>query len=159
MKIQFTHTDDIEDIVALSYQKRKYYEEAQPQFWKYAENAEKIQADWFRQLLGREDHILLSAKNDDDIVIGFIIGRVIPAPEVYDPGGMTLMIDDFCVEDESMWQDVGAPLIESIKEIGHEYNVSQILVVSGDHDEAKNSFLEDIGLSTASRWYVGSSRV
>lgn len=159
MKIQFSSKDDVEDMVALSYQKRKYYEEAQPQFWKYAENAEKIQADWFRELLGRDDHILLSAKTDEDIVVGFIIGRVIPAPEVYNPGGMTLMIDDFCVEDESMWEAIGTPLVESIKEVGNGFNVSQILVVSGDHDDAKNSFLEDIGLSVASRWYVGSNRV
>lgn len=159
MKIQFSSKDDIEDMVALSYQKRKYYEEAQPQFWKYAENAEKVQADWFRELLGRDDHIILSAKNDDDIVVGFIIGRVIPAPEVYNPGGMTLMIDDFCVEDESMWEAIGTPLVESIKEVSLGYNVSQILVVSGDHDDTKNLFLENIGLSVASRWYVGSSRV
>ena len=38
-----------------------------------------------------------SAVENSDIV-GFIIGRLVPAPEVYNPGGLTLMIDDFCVK-------------------------------------------------------------
>lgn len=29
------------------------------------------------------------------------------APEVYDPGGLTLMIDDFCMQSENLWESVG----------------------------------------------------
>ncbi|WCR57421.1 hypothetical protein [Rickettsia asembonensis] len=40
-------------------------------------------------------------------MLGFIIGRLIEAPEVYDPKGLILIIDDFCVETENDWSFVG----------------------------------------------------
>jgi len=92
-----------------------------------------------------------------DGIEGFIIGKVIPAPEVYDPGGLTLMIDDFCVKDDN-WQDMGVKLIDQIKLIAQDKGVTQLVVVSGDHDGTKCLFLEQIGLSVASRWYVGEAK-
>ena len=32
---------------------------------------------------------------------GFIIGKVMSGPEVYNPGGLTLMIDDCCVAEKT----------------------------------------------------------
>ena len=32
------------------------------------------------------------------IVRGFVIARIMNAPPVYDPGGKTALVDDFCVE-------------------------------------------------------------
>jgi hypothetical protein len=89
-------------------------------------------------------------------MLGFIIGKLVLAPEVYDPGGLTLMIDDFCVKDDDSWDSVGAALIDALREASKKTNASQILVVSGHHDSAKCDFLTSVGLSIASRWYVGS---
>jgi hypothetical protein len=36
-------------------------------------------------------------------------------PEVYNPGGPTLMIDDFCVDDLAMWHSIGSKLLQEIK--------------------------------------------
>ena len=146
---------DISAIVNLSHQKRLDYEKAQPQFWKYAgPAAEELQSKWFNALLSHKDYIILTASAEDKI-IGFFIGRLITTPEVYDPGGLTLIIDDFCVETEDLWDSVGAKLIEEIKLLTKKKGAAQILVVTGDHDGAKYSFLKNIGLTVASRWYVG----
>lgn len=152
MKIRKATKSDIEAMVALSHIKRKAYEQAQPQFWKYAAGAEIVQSRWFTDLLTRDDHILLVAEASS--IKGFIIGRLCPAPEVYDPGGLTLMIDDFCVQN-SDWEKIGSALIDAIKSLGKENGAVQILVVSGAHDKEKLDFLIAKGLSCASHWYVG----
>lgn len=146
---------DIPAMVLLSYEKRRNYEQAQPQFWKYAEKAEEIQTEWFMELMKKDDYILLVAHMNNDMY-GFIIGRIMPAPEVYDPGGLTLMIDDFCVKDPALWQDVGTLLIDEIKALTKPKRAAQILVVCGVHDKPKGEFLKELGLNVASEWYVSS---
>jgi hypothetical protein len=106
-------------------------------------------------LLGCEDHILLTALSNKAIV-GFIIGKLVEAPKVYDPGGLTLMIDDFCIGNAEDWNTVGFSLISEIKKVAKEKGASQIVVVSGDSDTDKCLFLEKVDLSIASKWYVGS---
>jgi predicted acetyltransferase len=146
--------DDIPAMVELSYRKRREYEKAQPQFWQYVENAEDFQGQWFKDLLAKDDHRLLVAQSKDKIK-GFVMGRLIPAPEVYNPGGLTLMIDDFCVESSSQWKEVGGALLVDLKQWAKARNAVQTLIVCGAHDEAKRAFLKDIGLHVASEWHVG----
>ena len=152
-KIHKAMQDDISAMVQLSHQKRLYYEQAQPQFWKYSEGAEDVQTKWFEELLIRDDYIILTAKSEQHI-LGFIIGRIIPCPEVY-AAGLTLLIDDFCVESPSLWGSIGVALIEEIRTAAKAKNVAQILVVCGHHDEQKREFLKKLELSIASEWYVG----
>lgn len=152
MEIICATKNDIASMVELSHQKRKNYEQAQPKFWKYAEGAEEVQAKWFEEVLEHKDYILLVAKETSK-VIGFIIGRLVKAPEVYNPGGLTLMIDDFCSED---WINVGKQLVDNIAGIAKEKGAAQFYIVAGNHDLDKCKFLEDFGLDCASRWYVGS---
>ncbi len=147
---------DIEEMVSLSKVKRRLYEKAQPQFWKYAGDiAELSQAKWFEELLAHDNHIMLTAARHQKIV-GFIIGKLMQAPEVYNPGGLTLMIDDFCVADEAEWNSIGSKLVQEIKAIAKTKGAVQVLVVCGAHDEPKRRFLKNIGLTVASEWYVGS---
>lgn len=149
-----THAD-IPSMVILSNQKRRQYENAHPQFWRYAgEQAEISQAKWFGELLSDEDHIMLIAQNNN-AVVGFIIGQIIDSPAVYDPGGLTLMIDDFCVQSESDWKSVGKFLVRDIKALSLTKGVSQVLVVCGAHDANKRNFLRNMGLTVASEWFVG----
>ena len=145
--------NNIETMVLLYDQKRTEYSKAQPQFWKRAENANQIQANWFKQLLEHKDYFCYVAENNSQID-GFIIGRIVLAPEVYNPGGMTMMIDDFCVKDSNLWGLMGAKLVEVLRNASKD--VAQILVVCGAHDKHKRQFLKKIGLSVASEWYVGT---
>ena len=78
-----------------------------------------------------------------------------PAPEVYNPGGLTLMIDDFCVQSENLWQSVGTRLIAIVKAAAKAKGATQILVVCGAHDYPKRKFLSEQNLSIASEWFVG----
>ena len=143
-------------MVALSYEKRRSYEIVQPIFWKYAGSAEdKVQKQWFEELMQKNDYILMVCEENDKI-LGFVIGRIMKAPEVYDPGGLTLMIDDFCIAKELSWNLVGKELIDEIKILGVKNGATQLLVVSDAHDEEKNKFLSKIDLSIASYWYTGS---
>jgi hypothetical protein len=71
---------DLAEMVALSYKKRRDYESAQPQFWRYAIGAEEVQSKWFEKLLENKNAILLVAKSETKIV-GFAIGQLVPAPE------------------------------------------------------------------------------
>jgi predicted acetyltransferase len=145
---------DISHMSALSRKKRLEYEKAQPQFWRYAEGAEEKQNQWFKELLQNEDYILLVAELAKKMM-GFIIARVMPAPSVYNPGGLTSMVDDFCVADTELWNTVGRELISNLKQLSKGKDATQIVVVCGSHDEAKRQFLQRKGLTVASEWYVG----
>ena len=143
---------DVKTMVTLSRQKRQSYARAQPQFWRPALNADKIQTRWFESLLSHPDYLLLIGEREDQIR-GFIIGRLMTAPEIYEPGGLTLMIDDFCVEKQELGSSLGGEMIEKIREMAKQKEVVQVLVVCGHHDEPKHQFLKNMGLSIVSEWY------
>ena len=145
---------DIPTMVALSYNKRRHYEQAQPQFWRYAgEGAEQAQQTWFIELLKRDDVIMFVAEEQNTIQ-GFIVGQVMKAPAVYDPEGLTLMIDDFCVNESSLWPSVGQELLNELIQLSRLRGCTQVIVVSGAHDETKRQFLQQQNLICASEWYV-----
>jgi GNAT superfamily N-acetyltransferase len=170
INIRKSQLSDIDAMVLLSKAKRLAYEKAQPQFWRYAFDAgDNTQRQRFKGLLEDKNHVMFTAvanchprKNGDPVldsrirgndIIGFIIGKRIAAPEVYNPGG--LMIDDFCVNCENLWQSVGHELIEETKAAAKDKGATQILVVCGAHDHPKRKFLSEQNLSIASEWFVG----
>jgi len=142
--------NDIPWMVNLSYAKRFEYSKHQPLFWKIAENSNEIQARWFEEELQNEKAIALC----DSQKQGFIIGKLVNPPEVYD-AGLTLMIDDFCVQTPNLWQTIGRNLLEECVKSGKEKGVKQILCVCGDFDAEKYKLLENLNLTVASRWYCG----
>ena len=155
ISIRVAKTTDINSMVALSHQKRLAYEKVQPQFWRHALDAENQQITWFNQLIEQDDHLLFVAEANKHIV-GFIIGRIRKAPEVYQPGGLTLEIDDFCVESPAQWRIVGNALLHELKTQAKSKGAAQLLVVCGAHDAPKASFLKDNQTMIASEWYVGT---
>ena len=66
---------DIDAMVELSYQKRREYEKAQPRFWKYAKGAEAIQAKWFKELLDKDDWIMLAVYSSSSNLQGLGISE------------------------------------------------------------------------------------
>lgn len=154
--VRTSQLSDIDGMISLSKARRKLYEKAQPQFWRCAgEEGDDVQRRWFRELLEDKNYVMFTAESDTQEIPGFIIGKLTPAPEVYNPGGLTLMIDDFCVKSENLWQSVGARLIEAIKIPAKAKEATQILVICGAHDYPKRKFLSDQNLSIASEWFVG----
>ncbi len=139
-------------MIELSLQKRLDYEKSQSRFWKKAEGSEEKQKLWFSELLKKEDHILLIAESGKQLV-GFIIGELRKAPEVYDPGGVTLVIDDFCIASPSCWNSIGSPLFLELEKQGKEKGAVQTITVCGAHDSGKRLFLEKMGCTVYSHWY------
>lgn len=153
MDIRCAGVADIAGMVALSHQKRLAYAAIQSQFWRYAEGAEITQHAWFESLLMLGDYIVLVAEVDCQMS-GFIIGHIVEAPAVYDPGGLTVTVDDFCVMSNE-WMQIGVALNQALCEKAKEKGVVQMIVVCGAHDLVKKQFLVNAGLSIASEWYVG----
>ena len=138
--IRASRVSDIDDMVSLSKVKRLAYEKVQSQFWRHnGEEGDNAQRKWFKELLADEKYLMFTAishckrsttmqkhnlspesyalLSDDEKVVGFIIGKLMAAPEVYNPGGLTLMIDDFCVADQVEWHSIGSKLVQEIKAI------------------------------------------
>lgn len=154
--VRTSQLSDIPAMVALSKDKRLAYEKAQPQFWRYAgEEGDKAQEKWLKELLEDKNYAMFIAESETQEILGFVIGKRIAAPEVYNPGGLTLMIDDLCVQSENLWQSVGHELIEKIKATAKTKGATQILVVCGAHDHPKRKFLSEQNLQVASEWFVG----
>lgn len=154
--VRTSELTDISAMAALSKAKRLAYEKAQPHFWRYAgEEGDKAQEKWFKELLEDKNYAIFTAESETQEILGFVIGKLMPAPEVYNPGGLTLMIDDFCVQSENLWQSVGTRLIATVKAAAKAKGATQIPVVCGAHDYPKRKFLSEQNLSIASEWFVG----
>lgn len=139
---------DINWMVKLSHQKRLAYSKEQPNFWKMAENSDELQQKYFEKELKNNNVIALIYEEKQ----GFIIGKLVTPPEVYD-AGLTLMIDDFCISGD-LWMNIGKELLDECQKRAKNMGAKQILIVCGDHDMQKFSLLETMNMNIASRWYT-----
>lgn len=151
--IQPAQESHIPAMVALSEQKRAEYAAYQPVFWRKAADSAAVQTPYFRRLLTQENVLALVALQDA-AVVGFVIASLVPAPPVYDPGGLTCLIDDFCVAHPDLWQTVGRDLILAVTQQAATRGAVQAVVVCGHLDEPKRTLLRGMGMSIASEWYV-----
>ena len=145
---------DVSAMVALSAEKRRAYAAVLPVFWRPAADADARQTAWFAHLFARETTLALVAEGASAID-GFLVGILHPAPPVYDPGGLTCTVDDFCVRDEGCWSSAGAALLAEVRRRARERGAVQVVVVCGVHDDAKRSLLDSPALSPASVWFTG----
>lgn len=145
---------DVSAMIELAERKRLQYELFQPVFWRKAADSRQKQIPYFEHLLGKETCVALVHEQNGQID-GFIIGTILPAPPVYDPGGLTCLVDDFALADEKAWESLGAALLAAVRQKVATRGVVQTVVVCAHLDEPKQSMLRDVGLSVASEWYVG----
>jgi hypothetical protein len=154
LRVRAATGEDVAAMVSLSAAKRRTYAAIQPVFWRPAVDADARQTAWFTQLLERKGAIVLLAE-DGQGVAGFAIGMLAPAPPVYDPGGFTCAIDDFCVRDEADWPSAGAALLREVRARARALGAVQVVVVCGAHDTAKRALLDGSGVTPASEWLTG----
>src|SRR5437660_10445477 len=88
--------DDVPAMVALSDRERTEREKFDPQFFRKAAGAAEAQSRYFKWQL-QQANIIALVNERDGIVDGFAIATLINAPPVYDPDGLTALIDDFTV--------------------------------------------------------------
>ena len=155
MELRKANSSDVVECVDLVEARRLRYEEFEPQFWKRADDSRITTIDWFSHLFNSADVLSLVA-TEETAVVGFLIARDAPVPPVYNPGGPTALVDDFCVA-EGRWMDVGRNLLIRVKEELRSRGTVQVVVVGADKDIEKTALLETEKLSLASTWWTSST--
>lgn len=153
MQIRRPTNSDVPSCVALVEVRREEYENYEPRFWKKAVTSAASTLPWFEKLFADERTIAFVA-DEDGLVVGFMIAREFPTPPVYDPGGASALIDDFCVASANRWHDVGALLLQEAKSELNRRGFAQLVVVGARQDIAKTAFLGQSDLSLASTWWT-----
>jgi hypothetical protein len=144
---------DVPRMVDLSEQKRLQYQSCQPAFWRKAAGSREKQIPHFERVVGSDRTIALVHERAGTID-GFVIATLVDAPPVYDPGGLTCVIDDFVVADPREWEAIGAPLLSEANREASARGAVQTVVACGHLDQPKRAMLAAGGFSIASEWYV-----
>jgi len=146
--------DDLEAMLELADARRQQYATYQPRFWRPAPDAVARQRLYYAELI--DDHAIITVvATAGQVLVGFAIGSVVPAPPVYDPGGSTCLVDDFAVADPDLWSSVGVDLLGAVGHAARRQGANQIVVITGHLDSAKQAALQAQGLTIASEWWVG----
>lgn len=151
--IRWAQADDVPAMVALSERYRRQLATYEPVFWRPASDAVEAQTRYFLSVLPRPEVLALVYRAVDGLA-GFVIATLQPAPPVYDPGGLTCLIDDFCVEEERYWPKAGAALLQEAMRCAKERGAVQVVVICPHRDQAKLTLLSAEGLSVASEWHT-----
>lgn len=153
MDIRNASAGDLAACVDMIEARRRQYEVYEPRFWKKAADSAASTHPWFLRAFEDDGTVSLVAA-EGEVVVGFLIAGAIATPPVYDPGGPTALIDDFCVASAALWPTVGRALLVAGREALRGRGYAQIVVVCGDRDEAKKRLLADTDLSLASTWWT-----
>lgn len=144
---------DVSAMVAMVEERRLVYKNYEPVFWNKTENSAELSQFFFNFLIGKDATRVLVAEQSS-VIVGFLIASETPAPPVFDPGGPTFTIDDYCVLRPELWQSVGDKLLDEALSLGREENWSQIVVVCPHKDRAKSQFLAKRELSLTTEWWT-----
>jgi GNAT superfamily N-acetyltransferase len=150
--IRRARTADVSRLVDLSEEKRLQYQAYQPRFWRKAPDSREKQLPYFERILAA-DRVSALVHERDGAIDGFVIATLLDAPPVYDPGGLTCLIDDF-VAAEATWDTVGAALLAAVDREAKARGAVQMVIVCGHLDQPKRRMLADGAFSIASEWYV-----
>ena len=153
MTIRKAAETDIPQMVDLSEKKRVEYETHQPVFWKKAKDSREKQNLFFQSQIKR-DNIIALVDEEGGTLKGFLVAALVPAPPVYDPGGLTCVIDDFVVPDRNEWVEAGKKLLEETQKQARAHGAVQSAVFCGHLDQSKREMLSSLGFSIATETYV-----
>lgn len=145
---------DVERMVGFADDARRHYEPHAPVFQRPAAGARETHRPWLSQLVENPEVGTFVHEGSDGLVDGFVIITTLPAPPVYDPGGLSSLIDDFTVSAPDKWATAGAALLEAARAWARERGAVQVVVVAGPHDEPKRAVLRAAGLYVASEWFT-----
>jgi hypothetical protein len=144
--------DDIPAMVALSDRDRTRREKSDLEFFRKNPAGAQFQALFFKTQL-ESDRIIAMVDEDAGRLRGFVIASIMQAPPVYDPGGLTILIDDFTIADENEWNSVGLALLEHVKTEGKVRGAVGVVTICARGDDLKHRWLERIGTRVVSEWH------
>jgi hypothetical protein len=142
-------------MVVIAEVKRVEYEGYSPVFWRKAPDSSPKQELFFQRVLAGTEVIALLAETESSL-LGFIIGAVVTAPPVYNPGGLVCIVDDFAVAHPTEWGAVGSALLAAVGQEAKARGAVLSVVVCAQRDQAKRAMLREAGLAVASEWHVKS---
>jgi GNAT superfamily N-acetyltransferase len=147
--------EDLNELLHMADEKRARYAAWQPVFHRPHPEARERHRAYLKDLLHASHSIMLVYERSGS-AIGFALGELRGAPPVYEISGKIIVVDDFCVREESLWPGVGPALLKAMWQKGREQGATLMKVVCGPKDEAKRKAIESCGLSVASEWWVGT---
>lgn len=153
MDVRKAEAIDIKAAVELAERNRRQFHKYQPTLWRKAPNSAAATEAFFVTLLTEPGTYFLVAVEGTRLQ-GFLIARKVPTPPVFDPGGDTYLIDDFCVLEPRLWLTLGEALLSHVSTLIHEHGGAQIVVISVDRDLGKVEMLRRSGLTIASNWWT-----
>lgn len=145
---------DVERMVDLADRARRQYEPHAPVFQRPAADAWEVHRPWLLRLVENGDVGTFVNEGPDGVVDGFVVITTLPAPPVYDLGGLSSMVDDFAVASPEAWATAGAALLEAATTWARQRGAVQVVVVAGPHDGPKRAVLQAAGLYVASEWFT-----
>lgn len=161
-RIRAASQADVAAMTGLAAIRREQYARYQPVFWRPAADARDKHRAYLARLVADSQVVTLvseevaseEAASEDGQLTGMLIATLVPAPPVYNPGGLTCQIDDFVVVPAARWTVTGVALLRAgLAEAGRRGAV-QAVVVTAQRDSAKREALRSCGLEVASEWWV-----
>jgi GNAT superfamily N-acetyltransferase len=141
---------DLDRILALAAAQREEYAGYQPRFWRPAAGAAEAQRAYLLRLIEDADAVALVSEPS----FGYALGRLLPAPPVYERGPACLVVD-FAVEERLLWPRVGVELLTAVRAAARDRGATEAVVVTARLDGPKRAALTAAGLVPASEWWVG----
>lgn len=86
-------------------------------------------------------------------VEGFLLGKLVNAPPVYDPKGKVCLVDHFWVRDATNWKTVGLGIFGAANSRIRELGGVLSRIECQWQDEEKRVFLQSLGFTAASDWH------
>ena len=153
MPVRIATEDDLPAMVSLIEAHRVQLKEWQPRFWNPAPGAAEMSKQWFGHLISQTRNLGLVHESDGTID-GFLIATIVPAPPVYDPGGLTCLIDDFAVASDDLWPSVGEALVQYASGWSKENGASQTVIITPMAHNEKMAFVENRRMTPSASWWV-----
>lgn len=153
--VRIGRADDAPRMAELAESKREQYKTHAPVFHRPKPNVREMHAAFLAsQVENTENHVALVHEAHDGYIDGFLIATMVPAPPVYDPGGLTCLVDDFTVDTPDLWASVGRELLDEAIRLSEPRGAVQTVVVCGPKDNRKRAMLLDSGHIVASEWFT-----
>lgn len=153
IRVRAAQAFDIPRIVDLMEQRRLQHQEYQPRFWRRATNPRDREQAYLETLVQDTSAIVVVHDRDGEID-GVAVGVLEVAPPMYDPGGLTCIIDDFVVASPDLWGTVGVKLLGAVARQARRQGAALAVVVCGHLDRQKRAILAVSGFSIFSEWYA-----
>ncbi len=145
--------DDLPAILDIAEAKREEYQRYQPTFWRQAGDSRDQHEAFLRTLVDNEN-VIVRVRETHGVVDGFIIGNLLPAPPVYNPGGPICLVDDFATKAAEGWVAFGAALLNEVTTEAKRRGAVLAAVISGHLDQPKRAMLASAGYGVASEWHT-----